>query len=313
MEFNREEILLWFKLSQVPKLGPVKLLALFTLFGNIQKIFKADKELLLKSRIFNIEMISELEKIKNASDDNFFRAIDECISNDIAVLPIISNKYPLNLKRMPYPPKSLFLKGNVSLLESNAVAVVGTRHPSEEALKWTFKNSKILAENNFTVISGGAIGVDSAAHQGALEASGGKTIAVLGTGFFKKYPEENLPLFEKIEKNDGLLISEHLPNFPGSRFSLLQRNRITSGLSQGLVMVASGGKGGAMVQTKIAFDQKIPIFCPSLSLNLQPNEGVKEVIEKFGGKEIFTIEEVILFLSRDINKTKGNLEQFINP
>ena len=147
-------------------------------------------------------------------------------------------------------------------------------------------------------MSGGAIGIDASAHKGTLELSKGKTICVLGSGFFKMYPKENISLFEEIGKR-GLLVSEHLPNFPGSRISLIQRNRITSGLSNVIIVVASGTHGGAMVQIKIAFEQRIPIFCPKLSLNLEPNEGLRQVIDEWGGKETDDVYEIIALLNRN--------------
>ena len=106
------------------------------------------------------------------------------------------------------------------------------------------------------------------------------------------FPEKHSDLFKEIGKK-GLLISEHLPNFPGSNIALVQRNRITSGLSGALIIVASGERGGSMVQTKMAFEQKIPIFCPKKSLNLLPNKGISQVINDWNGIEIETYNDVI--------------------
>ena len=106
------------------------------------------------------------------------------------------------------------------------------------------------------------MGIDTAAHTGAIDATG-KTICVLGSGLLKPFPKDNRLLFNKISEK-GLLISEHLPSFSGSKFALIQRNRITSGLSLALILCASKLVGGAMVQTEIANQQMIPIFCPSL-------------------------------------------------
>ena len=304
MEMNNKlDLLHWLKLSRVPKLGPKRIQDLFGIFRNTDNILSASDEDLLRTRIFNEQMIQEWNKLKNALDDNFLQVIEECKKNEIDIIPIINDMYPYNLKRIPYPPKTLFLSGDTSLLKTRKVAIVGTRKAGEVAKKWTFENAKLLAKNNITVVSGGAIGIDTAAHKGALDVLDGKTICVLGSGFFKMYPEENISLFKEISKK-GLLISEHLPKFPGSRISLIQRNRITSGLSDALIMVSSGKMGGSMVQTKMAFEQRVPIFCPKISLGLEPTEGIRQIIQEWGGKEIESAREVIDFINKNESESK---------
>jgi len=291
MEFKEDQLVKWLKLTKVPKLGPSKILKLFNLESDIERIFSLSDEQLLQTRLFNEQMILDFSQLKRASDDNFIRAIKECKENNIQVLTILSDAYPSYLKNIPYPPLTLFLKGNLELLYKNKVAVVGSRNADENAKNWTYNLSKKLVENNLVIVSGGAVGIDYAAHRGALDAKG-NTICVLGSGFFRMFPEKHIELFKEIERQ-GLLISEHLPNFPGSTIALVQRNRITSGISNGLVMVASGEKGGAMIQTKMAFEQRIPIFYPKEELNLQPNEGVIQIKKDWAGIEIESVEDII--------------------
>ncbi|MFA4853549.1 MAG: DNA-processing protein DprA [Bacteroidales bacterium] len=299
------------KLTRVPKLGPKRILNLFSIFKSIENVVSASDADLIRTRVFTEEMVSEWNKLKDVSDDNFYKAIDECKKHDIQIITIFDDIYPENLKRVPYPPLTLFLKGDISLLNTNKVAVVGSRESDEHAKDWAYKNSQIIAKNNLTVISGGAIGIDTMAHKGALSVNG-KTICVLGTGFFKMYPEENNDLFREILEK-GLFVSEHLPNFPGSRISHIQRNRITSGLANALIMVASGEKGGSMVQTKMAFEQRVPIFCPKKSLNLQPNTGLTQVINEWKGKEIDTVIEVIdcAIQNKKSNENIESLQRFM--
>ncbi len=309
---KRAALVKWLKLTRVPKLGPKRIKDLFEIYPDIDSVFCSSDEQLLRTRIFNEEMLKEWNKVKAASDENFIKAIDQCIEKDISILTFIDEGYPSRLRRIPYPPLTLFLKGDLSLLHSRIIAIVGTREASEEAKKWTFENAKSLAQKGITVVSGGAIGIDTAAHLGALEIPHGKTICVLGSGFFRLYPEENTGLFNKITEK-GLLISEHLPNFPGSRISFIQRNRITSGLSSAIIMVASKVTGGAMVQTKIAFEQRKPIFCPKISLQLQPNEGLKQVIQEWEGKEIDNAEEILKLdiFEEDEKRPAGRQEKLI--
>jgi len=305
MKFNKEQLVKWLKLTKVPKLGPVKILKLFSLVKDIDKIFSIIDEELFRTRIFNQEMILEFNKLKSASDENFMRVINECEENKIEILPIIDKRYPVFLKNIPYPPLTLFLKGNINLLYSKKIAIVGSRKAEENSKKWAYSLAQDFVKKDYIIASGGAVGIDYSAHRGALDAGGG-AICVLGSGFFKMFPEEHARLFQEIEKK-GLLISEHLPNFSGSAIALVQRNRITSGISDALVIVVSGVRGGAMIQTKIAFEQRIPIFCPDRSLNLKPNEGISQVINEWKAIEIKTSSDV---LERIKNNPQKSLEGF---
>jgi len=291
MGLNKGQLVKWLKLTKVPKLGPSKILKLFNIVPDIDEIFSMGDDELIRTRSFNEPMLPEFHKLKDASDENFLKAINECEKEDINIVPIIDEKYPFFLKNIPYPPLTLFLKGDIWLLGKKCVAIVGSRKADENARKWAYNLARDLVKKDLVVVSGGAIGIDYSAHRGALDAAG-KTICVLGSGFFKMFPEKHIDLFKEIEKK-GLLISEHLPNFPGSSIALVQRNRITSGISNALVTVASGKRGGSMVQTKMAFEQKIPIFYPKTSLNLQPNEGIPQIINAWKGIEIETCQDVI--------------------
>ncbi len=297
----------WMKLSQVNGLGPRKLQLLIDNFGSLERVFEASDSELLATRTFKESMLPEWHQLKNASNENFLKAIRECVAENIKMVPVISNDFPLKLKRMPSPPKTLFLWGNASLLEGKKIAIVGTREPLEKAKKFAFESARHFAESGITVVSGGAEGIDAAAHEGAL-ASNGKTVCVFGTGFFKPFPPKNAALFERIRESGGLLVSEHLPNFPGSAISLATRNRITSGLSDAVLVCASRETGGSMIQAKIAFEQRVPIFCPALSLDVQPNAGIKIALAKFGAVEVGSPQELLKKLGEQPNSLQKYLQ-----
>lgn len=308
---QKNQLVKWMKLSKVPKLGPSKIMKLFAQIPDVDKVFSMNDDELLRTRIFNDEMLSEFHKLKDASEENFAKAISECEENNIKIIPIIDERYPAFLKNIPYPPLTLFLKGYLNLLYVKKIAIVGSRKADENAKKWAYNLARDFVKKDYAIVSGGAVGIDYSAHKGALD-SNGKTICVLGSGFFKMFPEEHSGLFHTIEKN-GLLISEHLPNFPGSAIALVQRNRITSGISDAVVMVASGERGGAMIQTKIAFEQRIPIFCPDKQLNLRPNEGILQVINEWKGIEIKSSDDVIEKIrpqNEPQKKIQTNLSEF---
>ncbi|MBI2135826.1 DNA-protecting protein DprA [Candidatus Woesearchaeota archaeon] len=203
--------------------------------------------------------------------------MDFCRSNSIDILTYFDAEYPDNLRKLSSPPLVLFTKGDLGLLKMPSVSIVGTRIPSDTSLRWAYENAKELACLGYTIISGGALGIDASAHRGALDADG-KTICILGSGLNEVYPKQNQQLIEKISSK-GLVISEYLPNYHVNRISLLERNRITSGLGDKILIVATGISGGTMSQYKTALSQKKQIFCPSPILSLEPSEGIRQIIE----------------------------------
>jgi DNA processing protein len=306
---NESQLVQWLKLGRIDGLGPIKLQRLVEIFGSVDKVYNAHPQELLSTRIIKLEMLSELEKLKDASDKNYLASIRECQSLNIQIVTLTDAQYPMRLKRMPYPPRTLFLWGDASLLESRKIAVVGTRCPSDDAMKLAFNFSREFANKGFAVISGGAEGIDTSAHEGALSSEKGKTICVCPTGFFKPFPLQNEALFRRIRDNQGLLVSEHWPKFTGSRYSFIQRNRITSGLSDAVLVCASGEKGGSMVQIQTAKEQCIPIFCPALNMNIQPNEGIATAIKHYGAEEIRTPQELLVKLRGRERSLDAYLEQ----
>ena len=293
LHFDRQELAKWMKLTLVKGVGPKRLLQLSSHFGSIAEIFSAPAEKLLSSAILSPDMIKSFNQLKSASDENFASAIDFCSSNKISIVTLVESDYPKRLLGISSPPSTLYLWGDVSLLEApRTFAIVGAREANETALKFAYDSSRALSEAGFTIVSGGAKGIDTQAHKGALDA-GGKTIVVMGTGFSNFYPQENKERFETIREK-GLLVSEHLPNFHGDRISFLQRNRITSGLSDALLFCSSEGlSSGTATQVKIAHAQKKQIFCPAMGMNIAPNIGVQDAIVEYGAKPVSNANEIL--------------------
>jgi DNA processing protein len=145
-----------------------------------------------------------------------------------------------------------------------AVAVVGTRTPSPLAEEIAFQIGKKLAQQEITVVSGLAVGVDTLAHQGALSISNSKTIAVLGSGVLNVYPEQNQALAQQCERH-GMIISEIAPSEPPNASRLVARNRIISGLSQAVIVVETSDDGGAMHAARFAQAQGRTVYTVGLS------------------------------------------------
>lgn len=208
-------------------------------------------------------------------------------------ISFLDENYPTQLKEINNPPKQLNCLGDVELLKEKLIAIIGSREANEEAINRTYELSKELSKQGYIIVSGGAKGIDTAAHKGALE-NGGKTIVILGSGFNHIYPKENEILFKEISKN-GLIISEYDDDFLGSKYSYLERNRITSGLSEGIIIMAGSYKGGSISQINLAHKQNKIIMYPN-NVNIYPNEGFEIVRNKYNGRKISNVEEVMKYI-----------------
>lgn len=282
---DESNLVKWFKLTQVKNgLGPAKIKKLLEIYSDLDNLFSVTDSELEKNSFITSKILQNFKKLKDASNENFYKVLEECKKNSISIIPLLDKLYPKNLKYIPSPPLTLFVKGNIELLNSQEkkIAIVGARNASSEALNIAYNTSFELSNKKVIIISGGAEGVDTKAHQGALDSKNQLTISVLGSGFFHPFPMQNKQLFDKIVKNNGLLITENSPNFKGSRISYLQRNRITSGLADAVFLVAAEKVGGGIVQAKLAQKQKKPIFCPKLDSSIMPQEGILEAIKEYG-------------------------------
>lgn len=164
-----------------------------------------------------------------------------------------SPRFPALLVQISNPPEELWIRGDLSICDTPAVAVVGARAASRGGMAVAAAIAGDLARAGVVVVSGLARGIDAAAHIAALDA-GGKTIAVLGTGIDVVYPTEHRELTERIAR-DGLLVTEFLPGAPPEVFHFPRRNRIISGLSRGVVVVEAAERSGSLITARLAADQ----------------------------------------------------------
>lgn len=176
---------------------------------------------------------------------------------DLKVVTWDSPLYPALLRQIPDPPLVLFIRGEIPQ-GSPAVAIVGSRRCSSYGRDFSRRLARALSEAGVTVVSGGARGIDTEAHRGALE-GGGKTVAVLGSGHDYLYPAENRELYERIASS-GAVLSEFPPGTPPERWNFPQRNRIISGLSLGVVVVEAPSKSGALITAALALEQGRSVF-----------------------------------------------------
>jgi len=200
------------------------------------------------------KLLDSLEKV-----DEYEKKLKEYSSLHIDVVTFLDSDYPAQLREINAPPPILYLKGSREAFSEKYIAIVGTTGASQEAIRFTVDLAKEFVGRGFGIISGLAVGIDSAAHLGALKKNG-RTIAVLGCGILNIYPEENILLSEQIEKN-GLLVSEHDPYSGVTRPHLVLRNRIISALSDAIVVAQIGEKTAGELKTAgYAIKQARPLF-----------------------------------------------------
>jgi DNA processing protein len=178
----------------------------------------------------------------------------------IKTIKITDEEYPISLRNIYNPPQILYCIGNISLLKKQSIAIVGCRKASDYGKKVAKIFSEGLSKNDLCIISGFASGIDCEAHKGALY-NIGKTIAVLGSGLDVIYPKENESLYYEIVKNGGLIVSEFPLGTKPLSCNFPRRNRIISGLSNGVLVVEAKRKSGTMITVDYALEQGKEVFC----------------------------------------------------
>ena len=206
------------------------------------------------------------------------------------VLVLGDETYPVLLREIADPPLALHFRGDASLLARPSVAIVGSRRASPYGLNAAAQLARQIAGAGITIISGGARGIDAAAHQATLDA-GGTTIAVLGTGIDVVYPLSNRRLFRHIEER-GLIVTEFPPGAPPKPEHFPMRNRVISGLTRGTVIVEATGRSGSLITARMAAEQGRDVFAVPGSIFSAGSEGTHRLIQ-CGAKLVHDANDVL--------------------
>lgn len=198
--------------------------------------------------------------------------------------------YPAQLKEIADPPPLLFVRGNPFLLAQAQLAIVGSRNPSSLGIDTAFEFAKTLSTHGFVITSGLALGIDAASHRGAL-AAGGFTIAVAGTGLDRVYPAKHKDLATEIV-NTGAIISEFPPGTTAKANHFPRRNRIISGLCQGLLVVEAAKESGSLITAKMALEQNREVFAIPGSIHNPLARGCNALIRQ-GAKLVETTQDIL--------------------
>lgn len=256
-------------------------------FGCAAKAYEASAQELAATHLLTAEKCSKI--LASRVKEYPLKLQEFCESNGVEILTSADSKYPFQLKNIQNPPSVLYIKG-VFPDTAKAVGVVGSRKSTSYGVKVASTFAQDLALAGLTIISGGARGIDTAAHKGAINTNG-KTIAVLGCGIDVIYPYENAALFKQISKN-GAIITEFPPGTKPLAKNFPVRNRIISGLSQGILVVEAARKSGAMITAEFAMDEGREVYCIPGSIFSPTSVGTHSLIKQ-GAKLVQRPEDVL--------------------
>lgn len=258
-------------------------------YYNIENIWKLDKNELYKNKFLSEQVIWDLTSFKYKEKlDKYLSYMEK---NNINIITYKDSRYPSKLNYIENRPIVLYMKGDISNINNESVAIVGSRECSFYGKKNALFFSYELAKRNINIVSGLAKGIDTASHIGAIKARG-KTIAVIGNGLDKVYPKENEELFDNIMKNKGLIISEYLVGTPPSKENFPKRNRIISGISDAVIVVEASNKSGSLITANYGINQGKEVWAIPGNINSYNSIGTNDLI-KDGANVLTNLSDII--------------------
>ncbi len=276
----------WLTVLRAPALGPARLRALLEQFSTPTGILKASHAALMQHGL----AASTVQALKNPEPSTMGRDLRWLEAPDHHLITWGSPDYPGLLAQIPDPPMALVVAGDPLTLSLPQLAIVGSRNPTPSGRDTAFQFARHLSDCGFTITSGLALGIDSAAHRGAL-AAGGKTVAVCGTGLDVVYPRSNATLFDEIAAR-GALISEYPLGTEPRKANFPQRNRIISGLSLGTVVVEAAARSGSLITARLASEQGREAFAIPGSIHNPLARGCHRLIRQ-GAKLVESAQDII--------------------
>jgi DNA processing protein len=213
-----------------------------------------------------------------------------------------SDEYPDLLTQLRGAPLALFVNGNIDAMHLPSLAIIGSRNPTRGGITNALEFSKYMARSGYTIVSGLAQGIDTAAHRGALEA-GGRTVALLGHGIDRVYPPQNRDLAHEIATT-GALVTEYPLGAPPDKRHFPERNRLISGLSIGTLVVEAARRSGSLITARLAADQGREVFALPGSIHNPLARGCHELIRQ-GAKLVETAADI----SAELAPLAGHLRQ----
>lgn len=278
-------------LSTVDGVGPLTTERLIAYFGSASEVLRASRRDLERVEKVGPTISQKILRAREACDvDALLRF---CRESGVEIVALRDVRYPARLREIDNPPRLLYVRGAFAPEDRTAIAVVGTRGATRYGLETAERLGRELAEAGFTVVSGLALGIDGAAHRGAL-AAGGRTLAALGGGVAKIYPREHEDLAVRVSES-GAVMSEYHPlaaplagNFPA-------RNRIVAGLSLGVLVVESPLRSGSLITARLAAEQNREVFAVPGPVDRETSRGCHRLLRE-GAALVESVEDVLAAL-----------------
>lgn len=263
-------------LNLIPGLGPVRIMRLMQVFASPELVLEAPASMLMKIPGIGTQLARHISSWRSIV--NPYRELELADKAGAAITTLFDPSYPSSLRDLPDPPIVLYSRGSWIAGDSErSIAVVGSRMATHYGRLCARTVSHDLAQAGVTVISGLARGVDTEAHTGALDA-GGRTIAVIGAGLNRLYPQENRNLAQRIADGHGAVVSEFPMDMPPSRTTFPMRNRIVSGWSRATLVVEASGRSGALITARTAGEQGRDVFCIPGPVDRHSSDGCHALI-----------------------------------
>lgn len=285
---SRDELAAWLRLLETPGIGRLRARRLLLAFGGPREVFEASPAAwreVLEGRIG--DALAQPPEGIDALVDRTWQWLQQpgC---DLLILG--DPRYPAVWQEMADPPLMLHARGRIELLGRDALAVVGSRHPTPQGADNAFQFSAALSQAGLVVVSGLAQGIDGAAHEGALSGPSG-TIAIVGTGLDRVYPRQHHALAGRIA-TDGLLLSEHPLGTPPLAPHFPQRNRLIAGLGLGTLVVEAALQSGSLITARLAMESNREVFAIPGSIHSPQVKGCHQLI-KAGAKLVETTQDIL--------------------
>ncbi len=281
----------WLALREVRGVGDATLCRLVQAFGTPEAVLSATVAAL---REVGGLSASQADLIRRGPDPDRQRDIDRELREfsrlRASVITCLDEAYPPRLRAIPDPPPFLYLNGSITAADHQAVAVVGARNATQAGRLLTEQLSRELASIGLTIVSGLALGVDAAAHRGAL-AAGGRTVAVLGCGLDRTYPSEHRTLRRQIEENGAVVSELPLGAYPHA-YHFPRRNRIISGMGLGVLVTEAAARSGSLITARLAAEQGREVFAVPGPVRLEQSRGPHGLIKQ-GAKLVESVQDIL--------------------
>jgi DNA processing protein len=283
------ELAQWVRLEQTPGVGCETGRKLLSAFGMPENIFSARYSALqqvVSDRIAQALIAPISDDIRSRID----KTIEWAGQAGNQILTLADAAYPEALLEIPDPPLMLYVKGRLDLLSSPALAVVGSRNATAQGVANAEKFSEVLSQGGLTIVSGLALGIDTAAHKGGLRGKG-STVAVIGTGADIVYPARNRGLAHQIA-DEGCIVSEYALGTPAISANFPRRNRIVSGLARGVLVVEAAAQSGSLITARMAGEQGREVFAIPGSIHSPLSKGCHLLIRQ-GAKLVESAQDIL--------------------